>query len=44
MVLGDPVGGERLFGVEEFLDVVQDQVFEDSADEWDVHLADAGEP
>src|SRR5215212_5795094 len=44
VMLGDPVSGERLLGVEEVLDVVQDQVFERAADEWDVDLADAGQP
>ena len=44
MVLGDPVSGERLLGVEELLDVVQDQVLQRPADERDEHLADAGEP
>ena len=44
VVLGDPVSGERLLGVEELLDVVKDQILERPADERDVHLADADEP
>ena len=44
VVLGDPVGGERLLGIEELLDVVKDQILERAADERDVHLADADEP
>ena len=43
VVLGDPVSGERLLGVEELLDVMKDQIFEGPTDEGDEHLADAGE-
>ena len=43
MVLRDPLGGELLLGVEEVLDVVQDQVLERAADQRDPHLADAGQ-
>ena len=43
VVLGNPVSGERLLGVEEQFDVVQDQVLQRAADERDVHLADAGQ-
>lgn len=44
VVLDDPVGGERFLGVEERLDVMQDQILEHAADERDVDLADARQP
>src|SRR6202165_6321932 len=44
VMLGDPVIGERLLGVEEQFDVVQDQVLKRAADERDVDLAHAGQP
>src|SRR3954468_21515867 len=44
VMLGDPVSGERLLGVEEVFDVVQDQVFQRAADEREVDLAEAGQP
>jgi hypothetical protein len=43
VVLGNPVSGERLLGVEELFDVVQDQIFQRAADQRDVHLTDAGQ-